>query len=350
MAAAARRSTPAANSGRKRLGRGLDTLLPAPVRIDIGGGSEGQAGRDTAPSPVTPSAADPSGPSNTDRAADAEMVTPPGEHVQYLSTADIHPGRHQPRQHFDEASLDALAVSIRSAGIMQPLIVRPRQEGGFELIAGERRWRAAQRIDLADVPAIVRDIDDRTAAEWALIENLQREDLNPMDRAEAFDRLQRSFGLTHQDIADRVGLNRSSVTNIVRLNELADAIKSSIRDGRLSLGHAKALLSVTNDEQRLKLARQAERQGWSVRRLERAAAAAASTVVDNDNHSRDAQAAAGAASHLRDLEEKLGAQLGTRVVIRPGRKKGSGELIVHFYDFDQFEGVLNRLGVRAEPA
>lgn len=263
----------------------------------------------------------------------------PGQRVHEIPLGDITPNVHQPRQQIDAGTLKELAESIRAAGIMQPIIVRPRGSGKFELIAGERRWRAAQLLELRTIPALVREVDDRTAAEWALIENVQREDLNPMDRAAAFLRLIEQFGLSHQQIAERVGVDRTSVSNLIRLNELDEATADSVRAGRLTLGHAKALLGCADPVRRAELGATVLRNGWSVRRTEQAIRELNAT---RPSGSREPSARS---LHLADLERRIGDRLGTRVSIETGRATGSGTLRIAYYSIAQFEGLLARMGI-----
>ncbi|MFM7050838.1 MAG: ParB/RepB/Spo0J family partition protein, partial [Planctomycetota bacterium] len=187
--------------------------------------------------------------------------------LREIPVEQIVPNRRQPREDFDQDALKALAESIRKAGLMQPIMVRPAAKG-FELVAGERRWRAAKLIGLPTIPALVREIDEQTAAELALIENVQREDLNPMERAYALRRLSTDFSLTHQDIADRVGLDRASVTNLLRLSDLDRPTADLVRSGKLSQGHGKALLAVLDLGLRAELAAKSMAGEWSVRELE----------------------------------------------------------------------------------
>jgi ParB family chromosome partitioning protein len=269
-----------------------------------------------------------------------QPAVPPGNSIASIPVGSIVPNSRQPRQHFDPDSLKTLADSIRTSGLMQPVVVRPTS-GGYELVIGERRWRAAKAAGLTDIPAVVRALDDRTSAEWALVENLQREDLNPIERAEAFRGLQNEFGLTHQEIADQVGLTRSAVTNQIRLNDLDDGLRELVRTGSLSAGHGRTLLAITNLETRLKLARDAMRHGWSVRELERRTRQAPRTGAVAASLS---QAADATRRQHEALARQLGTHLGTRVRINTGRKKGSGQLVIDFYDLDQFDGLMNRFG------
>jgi ParB family chromosome partitioning protein len=245
----------------------------------------------------------------------------------------------------DPRTLEELANSIRQQGLMQPVIVRPgASPNAFELVAGERRWRAAQAAGLSALPAIVRKLDDRQLAEWALVENLQREDLNAMDRADAFQRLIATFHLSHEEVADRVGVERSSVTNALRLLSLGSEVKQWVREGKLSAGQAKVLAGISDAQQQKTLADRAIKQDWSVRQLEQTARLLAAgkptpavTAVTK-----------GGGAHLDDLAEQIGRQLRTRVRIKPGRKKGSGTLAIEFYSIDQFDGLLTKLGVQTD--
>ncbi|MCA9286089.1 MAG: ParB/RepB/Spo0J family partition protein [Phycisphaerales bacterium] len=253
----------------------------------------------------------------------------------------IRANPRQPRQRFDDAALEGLATSIKTAGLMQPIIVRelagtspPR----FEVVAGERRLRAAERIGLSRIPAIVREVDDRTAAEWALIENLQREDLNPMERARAFQRLVEEFGLSHQELAEQMGLDRSTVSNLLRLNDLDAGTARCVEEGLLSLGHAKALLGCTDTVRRGAVAAEAIRQGWSVRQTEARIRAADPVRSGRSKATRKGSA------HLDDLQRRIGDHLGTRVRIEPGRNRVSGRLVIEYFTLEQFEGLLERMG------
>lgn len=319
---------------RRRLGRGLGSLLSAPVKVDI-------QRRDTHQNDVAASPATHASPATSSPIASSDGG------VIVIDIAHVKPNPKQPRQHFDEQSLRALATSIATSGLMQPIVVRPRTGSGgglgYEIIAGERRWRAAQLAGLAQIPAVVREVDDRTAAELSLVENLQREDLNPMERADAFRRLIEDFGLSQQDVAQQVGLDRSSISNHLRLLELDDATKDAIRKGLLSLGHAKALLAITNNSQRRALAVQALRHGWSVREVERRTRVSAPEQASSESPLSPRRAVSPAAANAADLERQLSAHLGTKVHLHPGRTKGSGKLVIEFFNLDQFEGLLRRM-------
>jgi ParB family chromosome partitioning protein len=243
----------------------------------------------------------------------------------------IRAGTFQPRRRFAEAELDALAQSIREKGILQPLLVRPvsGEEAAFELVAGERRWRAAQRVGMHEVPVIVRSLADSEALEIALVENLQREDLSPLDEAEAYNRLIAEFGRTQASLAEAVGKSRSHVANTLRLLTLPAPVRRRLDDGELSAGHARALLAATDPAA---LAAEVVRRGLNVRATEQLVQrrAAGSRAV---RHIRDADTMA--------LERELGASLGLRVTLEP--KKRGGALTLHYASLDQLDRVLSLL-------
>lgn len=271
--------------------------------------------------------------------------------LHYLPVTAIRPNPHQPRQQFDEAALARLAASIRREGVMQPIVVRPvaGQSGRFELVAGERRWRAAQLATLEQIPAMVRELDEKQIAEWALIENLQREDLNAIERALAFQHLIDQFHLSHEQVAEQVGIDRSSVSNSLRLLSLCESVRAYVRDNLLSGGQAKALAGVSDAKVQLALADRAIKEAWSVRRLEAEVRAAAADSSATASTSAPAGKAGSAwAAHLADLESQLGQQLGSKVKIRPGRKKGTGAMTIEFFSVDHFDELLGRLGVSTD--
>ncbi len=264
--------------------------------------------------------------------------------VREVPLSELRAGPYQPRQSFPEESIRELAESIRSHGVVQPIVVRPAASSDrpFEVVAGERRWRAALLAGLSSIPAIVREMGDQQAAECALIENVQREDLNPMDRARAFRALSDRFGLTHEQIAQRVGLERATVTNFMRLTELEASIAELLVDGRLSIGHAKVLLSLPPGEGgvRTALAMSAASENWTIRRLE-SAAKQAQRVAETEP--KDPQLRAREAV-MRDLETRLGEYLGSKVEIRTDRTGKRGRITIEFYGLDHFDGVMSKIG------
>jgi len=248
----------------------------------------------------------------------------------------IQRGRYQPRQVFEPESLQELADSIRAQGIVQPIVVRPEGKH-FELVAGERRWRAAQLVGLQKIPAVVRELDPKSAAAIALIENIQREDLNPLEEAQAFLRLIEEFDLTHQQVADSVGRSRATVSNLLRLLDLAEPVKQQVNKGLLNMGHARALLALIRHDQ-VEIAKLVVNRGLSVRETEllvKKTLAAESTVkakpkaIDPD---------------IRRLENRISEKLGAGVKIKPG-KKGSGQLVISFHSAAELDGILEHLSL-----
>ncbi|MBI1370246.1 MAG: ParB/RepB/Spo0J family partition protein [Planctomycetes bacterium] len=277
--------------------------------------------------------------------AESPAIDGSGGGLKWLPVTSIVANPYQPRRHFDETALEQLAASIRQDGVMQPIVVRPRKnEQGtsaeYEIVAGERRWRAAQRAELATLPAVVRELDDRQMAEWALIENLQREDLNPIERAQAFARLIEQFSLRHEDVADRVGVSRVNISNTLRLLDLHSDVQELVRLASLSAGHARALLSLPDGLAQVDLAKRAIDGQWSVRTLEMAVRQRVAPDAGRVKSKTDTRS-----PHVRDVEQQVGEQLGSKVKITPGRKKGTGTLIIEYYDLDHFDQLLTRMGV-----
>lgn len=238
----------------------------------------------------------------------------------------IRPSRVQPRQSFSEASIAELADSIREKGIIQPLLVRPSGDG-YELIAGERRLRAAQSLGLESVPVTIRAVDDREALELALIENIQRENLNPIDEARAYRRLSDDFHLLPDQIAQRVGKDRSTIANTLRLLQLPEAVKAKIESGELSAGHARALINLGSAEQTIELATSVVAQRLNVRQTERLVKQTRLPLGDAD---------------LRAAENRLSEALGTKVKINT-RRNGAGRIEIEYYALDQLNGLIDRL-------
>ena len=301
----------------KRLGRGLGSLMGTPVAVDPPAGGASPSALKSPPSAIGASAASASGANGPVAGSNPAG----GSGVRMLKIKDVVPNPHQPRQRFDDAALAELASSIKTAGLMQPIVVRPGASG-FELVAGERRWRAFQLLDKAEIPAIVRSVDDQTAAEWALIENLQREDLDVLERADGIARLMDDYGLSQSEAASHIGLDRSTVANLLRLREADPALREALIEGLLTQGHAKALLGVADVDQRTKLLGLCVREGWSVRETER-------RTREVPGGSEPKSSGAGVKSELRtphvaDLEKRLAQHLGTKVGITLGRKKGRG--------------------------
>jgi ParB family chromosome partitioning protein len=242
------------------------------------------------------------------------------------------PGKYQPRTRMDQASLADLAQSIKTQGVIQPILVRPVSGARFEIIAGERRWRAAKLAGLAEVPVLVRDVADGAALAMALIENIQREDLNPLEEAAGIARLLKEFNMTHQAAADAVGRSRSALSNLLRLLNLPKAVQDMVYDGRLEMGHARAMLALTGTQQ-VDAAKRVANLGLSVRQTERLVAGLINPPATKKRRTnRDV---------LR-LQEEVSEQIGTKVEIKTG-KKGSGRLVISYASLDHLDEILRRL-------
>jgi ParB family chromosome partitioning protein len=265
---------------------------------------------------------------------DVSARLPTGPGLRLLDIENIHPSTRQPRKHFDDSRLDELAETIRNQGIIQPLVVRARDRGGFELVAGERRWRAAQRAGLHQVPAVVRETSESQAFELALIENLQREDLNPIEEAEAFQSMVAEHGHTQESLSVRVGKDRSTVANALRLLKLPPAVRAMVREGRLNMGHARALLGLESDQAIERLARQAVARGLSVRQVE--------ALVKRERAGDARPGPAPVSPAARDLVHRLEQALATRVKLVQSSPK-SGRLEIHYTSLDELDAVLARI-------
>src|SRR5882762_8102565 len=266
-------------------------------------------------------------------------IAPPSREImsagpQQIDIDLIDPSPYQPRTRFREEALDELARSIKASGIIQPLVVRPIA-GRFQLIAGERRWRAAQRAGLTKISAIVRQVSDELALEMTLVENIQREDLNAIETARAFDRLMDEFQLTQEAVAERTGKDRATVANAVRLLKLESTIQEWIEEGRLTAGHGRALLGGAEPALRMRYAKRAARGGLTVRQIERL----------GSRRARSARAAAEPAQdpNIREALDELQRHLGTKVHLREKSRIRPGQLVLEFYDQAQLMGIYDRL-------
>ena len=292
---------------KKRLGRGLDALLSKPV-------------------------------------ADTPAVT--GHEVDTLQKIPLEllqRGQYQPRVDMRQDKMENLVNSIKSQGIVQPIVARPlKKKNGkaqrYEIVAGERRWRAAQLAGLAEIPAVVRDIDDDAAIATALIENIQRENLNPLEEAGALDRLIREFDLTHQEAADAVGRSRAGVSNLLRLLDLSDKVKPMLESRQLEMGHARALLSISDKTQQFDAARQVVRKGLSVRETEQLVR----RVLGNQAGKKAKTASTAPDANIRKLEVELSGKLGAKVRIAH-TQKGAGELVINYNSLDELDGILKHI-------
>jgi len=303
----------------RRLGRGLSSLITLTDEQEAG----------------------PARPAHT-----SESVPDSASRVTRVPLDRLRPNPRQPRQHFPPEQLKALAESVAQTGLIQPIIVREAGEGCYEILAGERRWKAAEMAGLAEIPAIIREASDEQMLEIALVENIFREDLNAIDRASAYRRYCDEFNLSADEVAKRLGEDRTTVTNYLRLLELPDQVKQYVIEGKLSMGHARCLLGLPGPTARIQAAKEAIEKGLSVRQLEqlvRDRLAARAKSADADRGSRVEKRPL-----IRELEEAFTQALGTRVEIVESRRKGSGKIIIRYRDLDTFDTVAAKLGVSTE--
>lgn len=291
---------------KKRLGRGLDALL-SPDRTSPVAGANSATGAESS--------------------AAANLAE--------VAITDVVRGRYQPRREFDEESLNELAASISAQGLLQPVVIRPRVQGGYELIAGERRWRAARIAGLSRIPALIKEATDEQASAMALIENIQREDLNPLEEAQALERLKEEFGLTQQQVADAVGKSRVAVTNLLRLLNLAAPVREMLLSGEIEMGHARALLSLEPLDQE-RLARVVAAKQLSVRATER-------LVRLRQQPTRSKPSPRQKDPDTARLERELSDRIGAPVTINTDKGKGGGSLVIAYSSLDELEGILSHL-------
>jgi len=276
--------------------------------------------------------------------AGSVITNPPGaedknvEGLQNLPVDVIQRGRFQPRQDFSADALEELADSIRAQGVVQPIVVRPLSgaaSGKYEIIAGERRWRATQLAGLHEIPAVIRDVPEQAAMEMGLIENIQREELNPVEEATALQRLIEEFGLTHQETAEAVGRSRAAVSNLLRLLSLEPVVKEMLVSGKLEMGHARALLALQVESQQIQAARQVEAKGLSVRETERLVRKLQAPVNEGGKEKKSDP------DTLR-LQEKLAETLGAKVQFQHSRQ-GRGKMVIHYNSLDELDGILSHI-------
>lgn len=310
----------------RRLGRGLESLV-SDLRTERGAPDTSVPGR---PSHEPPEPAD----------AVAGAVGEPA----LVEVDRLAPNPFQPREAVTEESLASLAESLRNSGMIQPISVR-RRGARLEVITGERRWHAARLAGMKAVPVVVRQADDRQMLEMALVENVQREDLNPVDRARGYRQYCDDFGATAEDLAKRLSEDRTTITNYLRLLDLPQEIKDSLAAGRISMGHARCIVGIADDESRIRLARAVVANGLSVRALEE--------IV---RRTKRGQARGGEGPvrrhektpHVSDLEQRCSMAIGTKVAIQEGRRKGTGRIVIEYYSLDDFDRIMGRLGVEHE--
>jgi ParB family transcriptional regulator, chromosome partitioning protein len=257
------------------------------------------------------------------------------ESLAQLQVSQLRPGKYQPRTRMDEASLQELAESIRARGVIQPIVVRPVGDSQYEILAGERRWRAAKLANLERIPAVVREVPDEAALGIGLIENIQREDLNPIEEANGLARLIQEFKLTHEEVARAIGRSRAGVTNLLRLLELAPAVQAMVQDGKIDMGHARALLALSKARQ-VELAHQVAERGLSVRETERLVQASSAAPKAR------AHGAARLDADTRRLQEELSESLGAMVRLKP-KRGGKGSVVIDYSSLDELQGLLKKL-------
>lgn len=291
---------------RPALGRGLDTLLAPPKEVPVGS-ARGS--------------------------------------LRQVPIDQIEPNPFQPRSHFDPEKIKDLADSIRQKGILQPILLRSKGDSHYELVAGERRWRAAQQAGLREVPAVLRDLDDREMLEAAVIENVQRDDLNPIEEARSYQRLTTEFGLTQDDLARSIGRSRVAITNALRLLKLSAPVMKMIEQQQLSAGHGRALLGLEETGQQLSLAKEAARKSLSVRELENRVRRLLAEGDGKKKAARTSELAADAA----EWQERLCAHLGLKVRLLP-KSKSSGRVELFYNSLDEFQALCSRLGLDSEDA
>jgi ParB family transcriptional regulator, chromosome partitioning protein len=257
------------------------------------------------------------------------------DELAQLPVSSLRPGKYQPRTRMDEASLAELAESIRARGVIQPIVVRPVGGAQYEILAGERRWRAAKIANLERIPAVIREVPDEAALGIGLIENIQREDLNPIEVAGGLKRLIDEFSLTHEEVARAIGRSRTGVTNMLRLLELAPAVQALLQDGAIDMGHARALLALSKARQ-VELAQQIAEKGLSVRDTER--------LVQEASHAPKSvhRAATRLDPDSRRLQEELSESLGAQVRLKP-RRGGRGSVLIEYASLDQLQGLIKKL-------
>lgn len=294
-----------------RLGKGLNALISA---------------KTTAPHPPA---------AKTEPAAEGDVLK-----VRQLPVADVLPNPHQPRTNFPETAIQELAGSIRERGVIQPIVVRQADDGRYQIVAGERRWRAAQLAKLTEIPAIIRDVTDAESFELALIENLQREDLGPLERAQAYQHYLDTFGGTIEDLARKLSESRANVSNYIRILRLPDEVRDLIANNELGMGQARALVTLSDPHRQVALARLAVRRNLSVRQVE--------ALIQEDDAARPTTPPPASQTtrsrHLDDVEQAFSRALGLRVRLFPGKAKNSGRLVIRYANLEEFDRIADKLG------
>lgn len=294
------------NMKRRGLGKGLDALLSTSSAANV-------------------------------RQQQADTHSQPAAHgeLQSLGLHELRPGKYQPRRDMSQVALEELATSIRQQGIIQPIIVRPIVEGGYEILAGERRWRAARMAGLSQVPCLIKDVADQEAMAIGLIENIQREDLNVIEESRALSRLIEEFGFTHLSVAEAVGKSRSAVSNLLRLAQLNDEVKQLVEHGSLEMGHARALLAITG-EQQTELARLVAQKGLTVRETER--------LVKQSQSPKKVPLEQPRSLLMSQLEQEIGSKLGAKVEIK-STNKDKGKLVISYNSLNELDKITHFFGI-----
>lgn len=321
-----------------RLGRGLGSLLGGPPPV-----VETKKDNEKA-SVVEKAQAEKTNNTTVDQksqaaAVNVQPVIPPESRIWKIAVEKLHPNEFQPRQKFNKESLKELASSIKDKGILQPIVARKHASGALEIISGERRWRAAQMAGLQDVPVIIRSVNDQDSLELAIIENIQREDLNPIDEAEAYQRLAQEFKLTQQQIAEKVGKDRATIANSLRLLLLADPVREMLVNQEISVGHCKVLLSIENPKTQAELAKKAHKDQLSVRALEKLVAKVQKGLSIEDEEidpKEDLKK-----KLVQNISEELQKLIGTKVSI--AYQEGKGNFTLSFYSEDEFNNITEKI-------
>lgn len=325
------------NKRPSRLGKGLSALISTRE-------TEPAAAPTAPPAPTVAPGAPGAKASPPAVVAAPEPAVANGEHIRSIPVDDIKPNPNQPRTTFNDDTLAELAASIRETGLLQPILVRPTDRDGYELVAGERRLRAAKLAGLKDVPSIVRELSDAKSLEIALIENLQREDLAPLERAAAYQHYLDTFGGTIEDLAKHLSESRANISNYLRLLKLHPEICFMLGSGQLGMGHARAIAAIPQQEAQLAIARLAARRNLSVRQVEDLVR----QRTENDGLTPPQPVVRAAQPHLTDVEKSFSRSLGLRVRLRPGRKKNSGCVMITYGNLEEFDRIAERIGGSAK--
>lgn len=311
---------------KKALGKGLSALIPDSYKEHMAA-EEKEISSTTVTITTEP-----------EMSVSASSLSSEGSAFQLIPISMIAPNAEQPRKTFNVETIEELANSIREKGVLQPIIVKKRNDGKFEIVCGERRFRAATVCGLTEVPAIIKDIAAEDFLEWALIENIQREDLNPIEEAEAYQRLVEERMISQEEVAKRVGKNRVTVTNTLRLLRLPEEVKQLLADGRLSAGHARALLGLLSPEHQRQMAKRIAEENLSVRQVE--------AIVNRSNaHKRKAKSARHLSAEIVDLETRLTHFLGTQAKIYPRKNQKEGRVEIQYFSLDDLDRVLQKIGL-----